>query len=198
MIHLLSGTLISKTPDAVVLSCGGVGFYVSIPASIYAALPETGGSATLYTCLNVKEDALELYGFADEAQQAAYRMLTGVSGVGPKVALAILSLYDPGRVALCVASGDYKAFTACSGVGPKLAQRLVLELKDKVGSLGGAEAVAIAESQGGSANGAPAEALAALVALGFSNSEGAAAIAKLPQTLSAEELIAAALRSMAK
>ena len=181
-----------------VISCGGVGFYVSIPASVYAQLPLEGETATLYTCLHVKEDAFELYGFSDEAQQSAYRCLTGVSGVGPKVALAILSLYDPMRISLCVASGDYKAFTACTGVGPKLAQRIVLELKDKMRDFGETQPGSAAPMVAAADSGKIGEAQAALVALGFSNSEAASALAGLPQGLSTEDMIAAALRSMAQ
>lgn len=197
MIHLLNGKLLSKTPNDLVVSCGGVGFYVMIPSSVYAALPQAGQETTVYTYLNVKEDGMELYGFADERQQACFRMLLGVSGVGPKAALSILSLYDPDRIAIAAAAGDYKMFTACAGVGPKLAQRIVLELRDKVKGIGSADisgVSAVTAAPGGAAS----EALAALVSLGFSNSEAASALSKQPEGLTAEELIAAALKSMAK
>lgn len=197
MIHVLSGKLISKTPNDLVLSCGGVGFYVMIPSSVYAALPQSGQEATVYTYLNVKEDGLELYGFADERQQASFKILLGVSGVGPKAALSILSLYDADRIAIAVAAGDYKMFTACAGVGPKLAQRIVLELRDKVKGLGSADASKIS-AVASAPVGAASEALAALVSLGFSNSEAASALSKQPDGLSTEELIASALKSMAK
>ncbi len=197
MIHVLSGKLISKTPNDLVISCGGVGFYVMIPSSVYAALPQSGQEATVYTYLNVKEDGLELYGFADERQQASFKILLGVSGVGPKAALSILSLYDADRIAIAVAAGDYKMFTACAGVGPKLAQRIVLELRDKVKGLGSADASKISAVASAPA-GAASEALAALVSLGFSNSEAASALSKQPDGLSTEELIASALKSMAK
>lgn len=185
MIHCLDGIVLSKTPAGLVISCGGVGFYVMIPSSVYAYLPEVGEAGVVYTHLNVKDDSMELYGFATERQQATFRMLISVSGVGPKVALAILSVYDSDAIALAIASGDHKAFTAASGVGPKLGQRIVLELKDKLGDLGGAGAADVA-----------AVALAALVSLGFTQSEAASAVAKLPQDLGVEEMIAAALRSM--
>lgn len=197
MIHVLSGKLISKTPNDLVISCGGVGFYVMIPSSVYAALPQSGQEATVYTYLNVKEDGLELYGFADERQQASFKILLGVSGVGPKAALSILSLYDADRIAIAVAAGDYKMFTACAGVGPKLAQRIVLELRDKVKGLGSVDASKIS-AVASAPVGAASEALAALVSLGFSNSEAASALSKQPDGLSTEELIASALKSMAK
>ncbi len=197
MIHVLTGKLLSKTPNDIVLSCGGVGFYVMIPNSVYAELPELGREATVYTYLNVKEDGLELYGFADERQQFTFKLLTSVSGVGPKAGLSILSLYDADRIAIAVAAGDFKAFTACSGVGPKLAQRIILELKDKVKGLGSADASRIVSSSAIPA-GAGAEALAALVALGFSNSEAATALSRQPDGMTTEELIGAALKSMSK
>lgn len=198
MIHVLHGILLAKSPNDLVISCGGVGFYVMIPNSVYADLPEIGGEATVYTYLNVKEDGMELYGFEDEVQQSAFKMLISVSGVGPKAALAILSLYHADHIAIAVAAGDYKAFTACSGIGPKIAQRIVLELKDKVKGLGSVDAARITASEVAAPVGAGAEALAALVSLGFSNSEAATAISKLPQNLTTEELISAALKSMAR
>ncbi|MEA5050135.1 MAG: Holliday junction branch migration protein RuvA [Oscillospiraceae bacterium] len=196
MIYSLRGTLLKKTTDSAVISCGGVGFFVMIPTSVYAELPETGKTASLYTYLNVKEDGLELYGFADEAQQQTFRTLLSVSGVGPRVALSVLSVYDPQRVALSVAAGDHKAFTACAGVGPKLAQRIVLELKDKLGGLAGADAAAVSAAQTAqAAGGAYGDAIAALVSLGYGQSEAAAAVSSFAPEMRAEDMIAAALRS---
>jgi len=197
MIHSLSGTIISKTTSAVVVECGGVGFYVMIPASVYAYIPETGEAGMLYTHMNVKEDSIELYGFATQGQQETFRMLIAVSGVGPKVALSILSLLGGEQIALAIAAGDYRAFTQCSGVGPKLAQRIVLELKDKVGSLGGSEFDGIA-SVVAAANSTASDAVAALVSLGFSQSVAASAVARLPQNDTVEQLIAAALHELGK
>lgn len=196
MISVLSGKLLEKTPASAVISCGGVGFFVNIPASVAGALPESGGECTVFTHLEVREDALELYGFETPYQREIFRRLIGVSGVGPKSALAILSLYDPDRVAVCVAAGDYKAFTACAGVGPKIAQRIVLELKDKIGTIGSSGSAVNAVAPPAASAGA--EALAALVSLGFSNSEAAQAISALPADLASEELISRALRSLAK
>ena len=132
MIYSLSGKIIKKTLNAVVVSCGGVGYYVQCPTSVAGALPGVGREATLYTVMNVTENDISLYGFATEEQQSCFELLTAVSGVGPKVGLAILSVMEPDRVALAISAGDHKAFKAASGVGPKLAQRIVLELKDKV------------------------------------------------------------------
>ena len=131
MIYSLSGKIIKKTLNAVVVSCGGVGYYVQCPTSVAGALPGVGREATLYTVMSVTENDISLYGFATEEQQSCFELLTAVSGVGPKVGLAILSVMEPDRVALAISAGDHKAFKAASGVGPKLAQRIVLELKDR-------------------------------------------------------------------
>ena len=200
MIYCLTGKIIKKTLNAVVLSCGGVGYYTQCPASVAGALPGVGKEATLYTVLSVTENDVSLYGFATEEQQACFEMLTAVSGVGPKVGLAILSVMEPDRVALAISAGDHKAFKAASGVGPKLAQRIVLELKDKVakGFVDGInlEDVGMAASAAPAAQGA-GQAMAALVSLGYSQSEAALAVSKIDATLPVEEIIKLALRGMA-
>ena len=200
MIYCLNGKIIKKTLNAVVLSCGGVGYYTQCPASVAGALPGVGKEATLYTVLSVTENDVSLYGFATEEQQACFEMLTAVSGVGPKVGLAILSVMEPDRVALAISAGDHKAFKAASGVGPKLAQRIVLELKDKVakGFVDGInlEDVGMAASAAPAAQGA-GQAIAALVSLGYSQSEAALAVSKIDATLPVEEIIKLALRGMA-
>lgn len=198
MIYCLSGKILKKNPDSAVISCGGVGYWVQIPSSASGALPPVGGEATLYTVLSVSENDISLYGFASEEQQACFKMLTGVSGVGPKAGLAILSVLAPDRIALAISSGDHKAFTAANGVGPKLAQRITLELKDKVGKglAGSAElgqVSAAAQSAGG-----VAQAIGALVSLGYSQSEAAQAVARLDASLPVEELIRLALRGIAQ
>ena len=200
MIYCLTGKIIKKTLSAVVLSCGGVGYYTQCPSSVAGALPGVGKEATLYTVLSVTENDVSLYGFATEEQQACFEMLTAVSGVGPKVGLAILSVMEPDRVALAISAGDHKAFKAASGVGPKLAQRIVLELKDKVakGFVDGInlEDVGMAASAAPAAQGA-GQAIAALVSLGYSQSEAALAVSKIDATLPVEEIIKLALRGMA-
>ena len=200
MIYCLTGKILKKTMNAVVLSCGGVGYYAQCPASVAGALPGVGKDATLYTVMSVTENDVSLYGFATEEQQACFEMLTGVSGVGPKVGLAILGVMEPQRVALAISAGDHKAFKAASGVGPKLAQRIVLELKDKVAK-GFVEGISLEDVAGAStetpATQSSAQAIAALMSLGYSQSEAALAIAKIDATLPVEEIIKLALRSMA-
>ena len=200
MIYCLTGKIVKKSMSAVVLSCGGVGYYAQCPASVAGALPGVGKEATLYTVMSVTENDVSLYGFATEEQQACFEMLTAVSGVGPKVGLAILSVMEPQRVALAISAGDHKAFKAASGVGPKLAQRIVLELKDKVAK-GFVDGISL-EDVAGAASGEPAtqsasQAIAALVSLGYSQSEAALAVSKIDATLPVEEIIKLALRSMA-
>ena len=200
MIYCLTGKIVKKSMNAVVLSCGGVGYYAQCPASVAGALPGVGREATIYTVMSVTENDVSLYGFATEEQQACFEMLTAVSGVGPKVGLAILSVMEPERVALAISAGDHKAFKAASGVGPKLAQRIVLELKDKVAK-GFVDGISLEDVAGASAQTPAAQsssqALAALVSLGYSQSEAALAVSKIDATLPVEEIIKLALRGMA-
>ena len=200
MIYCLTGKIVKKSMKAVVLSCGGVGYYAQCPASVAGALPGVGREATIYTVMSVTENDVSLYGFATEEQQACFEMLTAVSGVGPKVGLAILSVMEPERVALAISAGDHKAFKAASGVGPKLAQRIVLELKDKVAK-GFVDGISLEDVAGASAQTPAAQsssqAIAALVSLGYSQSEAALAVSKIDAALPVEEIIKLALRGMA-
>ena len=199
MIYCLQGTVLKKTLDMVVLSCAGVGYQMLVPASVASALPAVGQEATLFTEMHLTDNDVTLYGCASEEQKACFKLLTSVSGVGPKVGIAILNVLTPEKITLAISAADHKAFTAANGVGPKLAQRIVLELKDKVAK-GLAEGVTLGDVGGSSA--APAgnmtQAIAALTSLGYSPSEAAAAVAKTDETLPVEEIIKLALRSMAK
>ena len=111
MIYCLTGKITKKTLDSVVISCGGVGYFVQIPATTGEALPPAGQEGTVYTIMNVTENDVSLYGFAAEEQRDCFKMLTGVTGVGPKAALSILSIMTPEKIALAASSGDHKAFT---------------------------------------------------------------------------------------
>ena len=194
MIYSLNGLLADKTHDMAVIVCGGVGYAVSISANTASALPDIGDDAFVFTLLSVKESGVELYGFASIQEREAFKLLCGVSGVGAKVAFSVLSTYDADRFALLAASGDYKALTACPGVGQRLAQRIVLELKDKLGVIGDTAASSVAAIPQSSAS---SEAVAALTSLGFSASEAASAVAALPAEYDTQQLITAALRSLA-
>ena len=142
---------------------------------------------------------MELYGFADTAELACFKLLISVNGVGPKAGLSILSDFSPDRLALLIASGDAKSITKAAGVGPKMAQRIVLELKDKVGAADlGVSDEAVEAAGSASKSGNAAEAVAALTALGYAQSEAALAVGRLDSQLSVEELIRQALKSMAR
>ena len=201
MLYSVKGELLHVEPKMAVVCCGGVGFRLQITMNTARQLPSIGSEAMLYTYMNVREDAIELFGFADQQELNSFKLLTSISGVGPKVGLSILSELTPERVALAVASGDYKSLTKAAGVGPKLAQRIVLELKDKVGanlttsSVGGVELPA-AVTMSASSN--ATQAVEALTVLGFTASEATAAVGKLDSTLPVETLIRDALKMLAK
>ena len=198
MFYSLTGKLVLTTSSSAVIDCGGVAFLCSTTVNTLRDLPQPGNQVMLYTVLNVKEDALDLYGFSTQAELDFYKLLVGVSGVGPKSALAVLSDFTPDRLALCIAAGDIKSLTRAQGIGPKAAQRIVLELKDKVGGLGN-EAVQndVAAVGVSSAAGNAADAVAALTVLGYSQSEAALAVGRLDHALPVEELIKGALKALA-
>jgi len=189
---------VHQEPGIAVVSCGGVGYLCSVSASTQRTLP-TSGTVTLYTHMNVTQDAITLYGFATRAELSCFRMLTSVSGIGSKTALSALSAMTPEQLAISVAAGDHKALTCAQGIGNKQAQRIVLELKDKMAGLGAPSDVITA---GTPAVGAPAvagsnaaEAVRALMVLGYSSGEASSLVSRLDPTLPVEKLIAQALRS---
>lgn len=188
MYHHLRGILDSAGPGWAVVDCGGVGYRAGVSSNTYRSLPALGEKVKLLTHYIVREDAAELYGFLTQEELDCFRSMISVSGVGPKAALAILSELTPDRFASAVSAGDYKLLTLANGVGPKLAQRIVLELKGKLGD--------ISELTGGDVpqvRGNKAEAAQALEALGMKPREAAAAVASLDGDMTVEQLIAAAL-----
>lgn len=193
MFDYLRGSVSFVTPDRVVLDVGGVGFSLAASANTTAKV-RVGEEVTLYTYLAVREDALDLFGFSDREEQASFLMLTSVSGVGPKAALAILSALTPSALALAIVSGDEKALCAAQGVGKRLASRLLLELKDKVSNEAAISGVSSASAPT-SVKGAD-EAAEALVALGYSASEVYAALAKVDGSLPTEERVRLGLRAL--
>lgn len=200
MFYSLTGKLVHMEPGMVAVECGGVAFWCSTSMNTQKNMPRIGETVTVYTHLNVREDALDLFGFSSKGELNCFKMLTGISGVGPKVGLAILSEMTPEAVAMCAASGDSKSFTRANGVGPKLAQRIVLELKDKVKKMGvsSGEMQLSTEDVGVvSASRNAEQAVQALCVLGYSQSEAAQAVAKLDTELSTEEMIRLALKGMA-
>lgn len=197
MFYSLTGKVTVIEESFVVLECSGVAFQCMTTLNTITKIGRAGETATLYTHLNVREDALDLFGFYTREELSCFRELISVSGVGPKAALSILSLLSPDKLALCISSGDVKTITKAQGVGPKLAQRVVLELKGKISSqLSSSSAVAADGIAAASSSGSAAEAIEALVMLGYSRSEATAGISKLDSSLPVEELVRLALKSL--
>lgn len=198
MIYSVRGPLVCADVAFAVVECGGIGMKCSVSLTTRKKLPPIGSEVRLFTHMNVREDAIDLYGFADERELEMFRLITSVSGVGPKVALSILSEFDASSLSLYIAGGDSKSITRAAGVGGKLAQRIVLELKDKIGasSFGGTEEVSSVIRTQDSSN--ASEAVQALVALGYSQSEASQAIGKLDMDAPVETLIKEGLKALAR
>ncbi len=198
MIAHLKGRLDSTGVDHAVIDVGGVGYLVGASSKTLAALGSVGEAAMLHTEMLVAEDSIRLVGFAHASERDWFRLLTGVQGVGARVALAILSTLDPADLSRAVAAQDKATVARANGVGPKLAARIVLELKDRIGgvALGPAAAAQVAPS------GAGADAVSALLNLGFRPAEASAAVAAAEEELGAaatlDALVRLALRKAAK
>ena len=201
MIYSVTGRLKVIDPAYAVVEAGGVGYKCSTTTSTLAQLPPRESEVTLYTFLYLREDNMELFGFATEEELRCFRMLISVSGVGPKAALAILSGTTPQRLMLSIAAGDVKALKA-PGVGPKLTQRIVLELRDKVSAEDVGRGVAMPffpqAAAGGGEMSTQAEAISALVALGYGQTDAASVVARLDGALPVDELIKAALKKLSR
>lgn len=196
MFYSLTGNIIYRDENSVALSCGGVSFRCFTTYNTLSKIGESDGAVTLFTHLNVREDALDLYGFYNIDELDVFKLLIGVSGIGPRAALSILSEFTPDLLAVSVASGDSKSLTKAQGIGAKLAQRVVLELKDKLGSYRGSEQNAnLGAVSAVSEMSNTQSAVSALVELGYSQTEATLAVSKLDPALSDEELIKAALKS---
>ncbi len=198
MISSLNGNLLYYDANSAVIECGGIGFSCYLSANALGKLPKVGEKAFLHTYLSVKEDALDLYGFADIAEMNCFKLIISVNGVGPKIGLAILSQFHPDQLLMYIAAGDAKALTSASGVGLKLAQRIVLELKDKVGNITGGNSENIAAVGNSSLFANTKDAVSALVAMGFSQSDASLAVGRLDATLTTEELIISALKDLSR
>lgn len=209
MFYYLSGTLALATPGLAVVDVGGVGYKLTISENTYTALPHRGltdaaaPSVKLYTHMAVREDDIELFGFASETELSSFRMLLSVSGVGPKAAMAILSILTPEKFALAVCTEDRKAIAKASGIGPKTAARIVLELKDKLQKQFAVDAAALLDADetelvaatGG--KGKLAEAQDALLVLGYTRQEAIHVLKSIPvDQMSVEDIIKEALRKM--
>ena len=201
MFYYVSGTVAHIEPYLAVIDCGGVGYLCHTTTYTISSLKK-GEKGKLFTVLNVREDAMDLYGFATQEELTLFKQLTSVSGVGPKAALAILSTSTPANLALSIITGDEKALTRAPGVGKRIAQRIILELKDKLAkgqtlnmsgeSYGGDGVTVIPENK-------LSEASAALAVLGYSQSEINMALKGIDlENLKLEDIIKQALKKMMK
>ena len=189
MIGRLHGKLLEKNPPQILIDVSGVGYEVDVPMSTFCNLPEVGGELTLHTHFVVREDAQLLYGFATLAERAVFRALIKISGVGPKIALALLSGITVDQLKDAVDRGETGLLTKVPGIGKKTAERLVLELKGKLAGTG--TATAAVPTSGARADGAVAR-----IALGYSEREAAAATKKLPEDCTVNDGLRLALKSL--
>lgn len=199
MIYSINGSLQLVETNFIAVDVQGVGYGIKTTMTTISCLPPIGETVFLYTYLNVREDAMELFGFYDKQELDCFKLLITVNGVGPKAALSLLSDNTPGGFAMAVAAGDAKALTRSAGIGAKTAQRIVLELKDKitgeqltlgVGSSGVAQHQAISVGNAG-------EAIAALTVLGYAQGDAASVVSAMDPSLPVDELIKAGLKQLA-
>jgi holliday junction DNA helicase RuvA len=191
MIGRLIGTLADKNPPHLLLDCQGVGYEVDVPMSTFYNLPAVGEKLSLLTHFVVREDAQLLYGFGTAGEREAFRLLIKIAGVGPRTALAVLSGMSVGDIAQAVTAQESGRLVKVPGIGKKTAERLLLELKGKFGADLGAGAV-------GAASDHQADILSALLALGYSDKEAAAALKALPRDVGVSEGIKLALKALNK
>ena len=207
MYYYIRGELVVSTPNMAVVDAAGVGYKMTISENTYRALPrrtDKNPAVTLYSYLSVREDGVELFGFVSERELSSFKMLLSVSGVGPKAAMAILSLLTPEKFALAVCTEDKKTIAKANGVGPKTAARIILELRDKLmkeTSIDEDLSVAVldhsAEVAGAPARGKLSEAMDALLVLGYTRSEAQNALKSIDtQALSIEDIIKEALKKL--
>ena len=196
MFAHIEGMVAEKSADSIVIDVHGVGFLLNVSGATLSMAPAVGEKMKLYCVLNVREDAMELYGFHSREEKQMYERLRGVTGVGSKTALQILSAMSVRDLSIALVSGDAAALTRVPGIGKKTAQRLVLELKDKVDDAQlTAQAASISTKV--NAKGPEAEAIAALISLGYSSAEAAKAVSQVAdQTQEADKMIFLALRGL--
>lgn len=200
MFYYIEGTVAVLEPAMAVIDCGGVGYALSITA-VTAGQLHIGSRARLYVSEQIREDCFDLFGFYSREEKHSFELLTGVSGVGPKAAQAILSVNTPDALTLAIMSGNERALTCAPGIGKKIAQRVILELKDKLGKeaevFGVTDAPGISSENVSGAKGKIADASAALTVLGFGNSEIAAALKGVDaESLEVQDIVRLALRKI--
>lgn len=192
MIGRLKGTLVEKTPPSILVDVSGVGYEVDVPMSTFCNLPEVGAEVTLLTHFVVREDAMLLYGFGTAAEREAFRALIRISGVGPRIGLAVLSGLTVEQLAAAVEKGEAGLLTRIPGIGKKTAERLILELKGKL------QGAAFANLATETSTGARADIVSALGALGYSEREALSAVKALPAEIGVSEGIRLALKALAR
>lgn len=200
MISYVRGELAAVEPKKAVVDVGGVGYGVYMPQQALSLLPQPGNEVKLYTYLNVKEDAMQLFGFLTKDDLEIFKLVIGVSGIGPKGGLNILSCMSPDELRFAIMSGDARAISAAPGIGKKTAEKLILELRDKVdiedvlnNAAHGGDAERL--QAGGAESGMQAEAVQALVALGYGNAESLRAVKKTsPDCQTVEDILKEALK----
>lgn len=197
MIYSVRGTVAHMEQGFAVIECSGVGYRCQTTLSTMKNI-KIGSEATLYTYLNVREDAVELYGFYSTSELSCFKTLVSVSGVGPKMALSLLSELSPSQVAMCVSAGDVKSLTRAQGVGPKLAQRIILELKDKLSIYSQSDMTVETKGSVIADTGNIPKAVAALAVLGYSAADVTPVLSRLDQSLSVTELISETLKRMGR
>ena len=200
MFYSLTGKIVYSDITSVAIECSGIAFSVTASVNTLKKLGNVGDTATVYTYLAVREDGVELFGFYDNEELQYFKMLISVSGVGPKAAIAILSALTTEMLALSITAGDIKSITRAQGVGPKIAQRIVIELKDKVSKMVPSEVKSenLVQPSFVVAGSDADEAISALMALGYTNAEASRSVASLDSSLGVEELIKQALRNLAR
>ena len=198
MLYSLKGTLTFSGDGCIAVDCGGVAYLCRTTLSTLSRVGRVGDTVQVYTYMQIRTDALDLFGFADKQELDCFKMLVGVSGVGARIALAILSTMTPESFALCVAATDYKPLTVTPGVGKKLAERIILELRDKVGggSFSTPESVLVGQTAKSAGN--VQEALSALVVLGYSQTDAVKAVSGTPEDTPVDQIIKQALSKLAK
>ncbi len=195
MISYVKGTLADITQDSVIIESGGFGVGIMVPGSVINSLPGRGTDVKIYTYMHVREDAINLFGFLSVDDLEIFKLLINVSGIGPKGALAVLSAITPDELRLAILTGDTAKISSAQGVGKKTAERVVLELKDKVST---AVPDSIAAGDSGPVSGITAEAVQALVSLGIPERQAASAVSAVEnrQDLGSEDLIKEALNNL--
>ena len=199
MFYYIKGELVLTEPAAAVIDCGGVGYKLTISKNTLSRLSRLGETVCLYTYFYIREEAVELLGFYTLEELSAFKLLITVSGIGPKAAMAVLSVLTPEKFALAVSTGDAKAISKAQGVGGKIAARVVLERKDKVAKEFSSEIAAAepsASDEEETVIGNVDEAITALMVLGYTRQEAQAALKGIAPLLPLEDMITAALRKM--